>query len=51
MSGDGSRTVSGSQDNTVRIWDMSTGKAIGKALRGHEDEKVVKVNFETGSVV
>jgi WD40 repeat protein/energy-coupling factor transporter ATP-binding protein EcfA2 len=28
-------TSSGSQDNTVRIWDASTGEPIGKPLLGH----------------
>lgn len=31
----GPRIVSGSDDKTVRIWDSSTGKAIGKPLAGH----------------
>jgi ribosome assembly protein 4 len=32
---DGKTLASGSMDNTVRLWDPKTGKAIGDALRGH----------------
>jgi WD40 repeat protein len=32
---DGRRIVSGSSDNTVRIWDVESGEAVGEPLRGH----------------
>lgn len=34
FSGDGQRIISGSQDNTVSVWDADSGQLI-KALRGH----------------
>ncbi|THU87618.1 WD40 repeat-like protein [Dendrothele bispora CBS 962.96] len=34
---DGDKTVSGSDDNTIRIWDSKTCAAIGNSLLGHED--------------
>ncbi|GAA2842290.1 hypothetical protein GCM10020220_034130 [Nonomuraea rubra] len=30
--------VSGAYDRTVRIWDLNTGKALGKPLKGHKGE-------------
>ena len=35
FSPDGRRIVSGSTDNTLRLWDANTGKAIGAPLQGH----------------
>ncbi|BDM78830.1 AAA-like domain-containing protein [Acaryochloris marina] len=35
FSPDGTRIVSGSSDNTVRIWDAKTGRPIGEPLKGH----------------
>ena len=35
VSPDGTRVASGSADTTIRIWDISTGKVIGRPLKGH----------------
>ncbi|KIO01502.1 hypothetical protein M404DRAFT_149928, partial [Pisolithus tinctorius Marx 270] len=35
FSPDGNRIVSGSDDNTVRIWDAKSGDQIGSPLKGH----------------
>ncbi|KIM56120.1 hypothetical protein SCLCIDRAFT_89586, partial [Scleroderma citrinum Foug A] len=32
---DGTRIVSGSHDNTVRVWDTDSGVEIGSPLEGH----------------
>jgi WD40 repeat protein len=32
---DGRRIISGSDDNTLRLWDPTTGKTIGISLKGH----------------
>ena len=44
FSPDGRRVVSGSYDNTVRIWDAQTGKQVGGSFRGHRD-RVLSVAF------
>jgi hypothetical protein len=36
FSPDGARIVSGSDDNTLRLWDANTGQPIGQPLEGHE---------------
>ena len=41
---DGQRIVSGGRDNAVRIWDVKTGKPIGKPLLGHT-QSVYSVAF------
>ncbi|PVG01142.1 WD40 repeat-like protein [Serendipita vermifera] len=35
LSRDGQRIVSGSDDHTVRMWNVETGEVIGGPLRGH----------------
>jgi RNA polymerase sigma factor (sigma-70 family) len=37
LSADGKRALSGSQDNTVRLWELETGKEL-YCFRGHTDE-------------
>ncbi|KAG2033566.1 WD40-repeat-containing domain protein, partial [Suillus americanus] len=37
FSPDGTRIVTGSDDNTVRLWDAGTGEPVGEPLRGHTD--------------
>ena len=37
FSPDGRRIVSGSADQTLRLWDAASGQPIGEPLRGHED--------------
>ncbi|KAK6971358.1 WD40 repeat-like protein [Favolaschia claudopus] len=44
FSPDGKHIVSGSHDNTVRLWDAATGEAIGEPLQGH-DSAVTSVAF------
>ncbi|CAG7851324.1 SubName: Full=Related to WD40-repeat protein (Notchless protein) {ECO:0000313/EMBL:CCA70723.1} [Serendipita indica DSM 11827] len=35
FSPDGLQIVSGSDDKTIRLWDVSTGQQLGEPLRGH----------------
>ena len=34
MTADGKRAVSASQDNTLKVWDLETGRAL-RTLEGH----------------
>ena len=36
FSPDGTQIVSGSDDETIRLWNAVTGQQVGEALRGHE---------------
>jgi WD40 repeat protein len=35
FSPDGKHVISGSQDNTLRLWDVRSGKSIGSPFKGH----------------
>lgn len=37
FSPDGARIVSGSYDQTLRLWDAQTGQPLGPSLKGYED--------------
>ena len=44
FSPDGARVASGSEDITLRLWDVKTVAALGEPLRGHT-EVVTSVAF------
>ncbi|KAI5891990.1 WD40 repeat-like protein [Schizophyllum commune H4-8] len=41
---DGAKIVAGLRNHELRIWDAETGRQIGSAMRGHEDQ-VLSVTF------
>jgi WD40 repeat protein len=43
---DGTKIVSCSNDNTVRVWDVSRGECIN-TLTGHKDEVSLHMNVDS----
>ena len=37
FSPDGTKVISSSSDNTIRLWDVKTGKAIGESWQDYND--------------
>src|SRR5688500_16600639 len=50
FSGDGIRLVTGSADKAARVWNASTGEALGRPLR-HDDQVRSAVFSPDGSLV
>ena len=48
VSHDGSKLASGSDDNTIRVWDARSGRLIGKPCLGHL-EGVASIDFSPDS--
>ena len=51
FSHDGTKIVSGSLDNTVRVWDANTGKEIGKPLQHHSSVWSVAFSHDGTKIV
>ncbi|VDB86404.1 unnamed protein product [Peniophora sp. CBMAI 1063] len=49
FSPDGKRLASGSDDWTIRIWDVDSGQEVRPALNGHNDSGVLSVAFSPGA--
>ena len=47
----GSILATGGQDNTIRLWETSSGKSIGEPLRGHDNELTSVAFSPDGSVL
>ena len=37
FSPDGTQIISGSRDETIRLWNVSTGETVGEPLQGHRE--------------
>ncbi|MGD1804144.1 NACHT and WD repeat domain-containing protein, partial [Dapis sp. BLCC M126] len=48
---DGTKIVSGSNDNTVRVWDANTGEQIGKPLQHQDKVNSVAFNHDGTKIV
>ncbi len=48
FSPDGTKALSSSQDNSIRLWNVATGKEIGK-FEGHDDDVNCVIFNSTGS--
>ena len=40
--------VSGSRDNTIRVWDATTGQAVAGSFQGHTDDVISVVYSPDG---
>ena len=47
---DGETLASGSNDNTVRLWDIASGQPLGAPLIGHEDN-VLSIDFSPDDLI
>ena len=45
----GAKAISASSDNTLRIWDLATGKQVGKPLEGHTSYVMAVSVYENGA--
>ncbi|KAF8481389.1 hypothetical protein JB92DRAFT_3149242 [Gautieria morchelliformis] len=51
FSHDGKRIVSGSRDNTIRVWNADTRELISAPFEGHTDWAIRVWNADTGKVI
>ena len=51
FSPDGVHIASGSEDNTVRVWDASTGQPVGEPLTGHRSRATSVAFSPDGQVI
>ena len=49
---DGRHIISGSYDETIRVWDAVTGAAVGEPLQGHTDwVRSIAYSPDTGHII